>query len=140
MIVMKVESRVNDITRELLQMSNNTGVAVRRLRSGTSDSSGDSTRKPITVENTASNDEAVSFAMPASVTIDVHKAIEQLNEFMRAQRRDVTFSVHEETKTTVIRVFKHETGELIKQIPPEEILAMVSKIRKNIGWLVDKKA
>ena len=140
MIVMKIESRVNDITREMLQMSNNAGVAVRRLRSGTSDSSGDSTGKPITVQNTASNTEAKAFALPTQVTIDVHKAIEQLNELMRAQRRDVTFSVHEDTKTTVIRVFKHETGELIKQIPPEEILAMVSKIRKNIGWLVDKKA
>ena len=140
MIVMKVESRVNDITRELLQMSNNAGVAVRRLRSGTSDSSGDSTGKPVTVQNTALKGEALAFTIPDQATIDVHKAIEQLNELMRAQRRDVTFSVHEETKTTVIRVFKHETGELIKQIPPEEILAMVSRIRKNIGWLVDKKA
>ena len=140
MIVMKVESRVNDITRELLQMSNTTGVTVRRLRSGTSDSSGDSTGKPVTVKKTAPKGEDLAFAMSDLATIDVHKAIEQLNELMRAQRRDVTFSVHEETKTTVIRVFKHETGELIKQFPPEEILAMVSRIRKNIGWLVDKKA
>jgi len=52
----------------------------------------------------------------------------------------VTFSVDEDADATVIKVTKTETGELIKQFPPEEILAMIARLRKNIGWLVDKKA
>ena len=56
------------------------------------------------------------------------------------QQRDVSFSVDHEAYATVIKVFKSETGELIKQFPPEEILAMIARMRKNIGWLVDSKA
>ena len=63
-----------------------------------------------------------------------------VRDLVRSQQTDVTFSVNEEADTTVIKVTKTETGELIKQFPPEEILAMIVRLRKNIGWLVDKKA
>lgn len=72
--------------------------------------------------------------------VDAQLAVEKLNRMMRSMQRDVSFSVDEDANATVIKIFKTETGELIKQFPPEEILAMISRIRDNIGWLVDSKA
>ena len=72
--------------------------------------------------------------------IDLQKAVEKINDLVKSQQRDVSFSVDHEAYATVIKVFKSETGELIKQFPPEEILAMIARMRKNIGWLVDSKA
>ncbi len=63
-----------------------------------------------------------------------------LNKLIRDQQQDVAFSVDEEANATVIKFFKTKTGELIKQYPPEEILAMKAKLRELAGWLVDTKA
>ena len=72
--------------------------------------------------------------------IDVKEAVEKLSKLARAQQKYVNFSVDEETNSTVIRIFQTETGELIKQFPAEEILAMIANIRKNVGWLLDSHA
>ena len=50
------------------------------------------------------------------------------------------FEVYEETGDMVVRIFNRETEELVREIPPEELL----KIHKNIadlhGILFDEKA
>ena len=71
--------------------------------------------------------------------IDVHKAVEKLNKMAEAQMRDVSFSIDKDADTTVIKVFKRKTGELIKQFPSELILAMKAKFRRNTGWFIDSK-
>ena len=53
--------------------------------------------------------------------------------------KDVSFSVDEESESTVIKVFRTNTGELIKQFPSEEILAMKARIRNNTSWFFDSK-
>ena len=138
---MKVESRVTDIAREL-QIKSNASAAASRLGQVASDRDGDSTRKPIKVQKISASDgeiKAKALKVPAQNTFDVHKAAEKLNNLARSLQRDVSFSVNKEAKATVIKVFKSETGELIKQFPPDEILAMIVRLRKNIGLLVDKK-
>ncbi|NQT25804.1 flagellar protein FlaG [candidate division KSB1 bacterium] len=72
--------------------------------------------------------------------IDVKEAVEKLSKLARSQKKYVNFSVDEETNSSVIKIFENETGKLIKQFPVEEILAMIAYIRKNIGWLIDRKA
>lgn len=52
----------------------------------------------------------------------------------------IAFSVHEETGETVIEIVNSETGEIIRQIPPEEKLRLMTHLRKMLGVLVDKKA
>ena len=93
-------------------------------------------------QNEECNNNAINYMITKASTqfIDIKKAVEVLSDLVRSQQTDVTFSVNEEADTPVIKVTKTETGELIKQFPPEEILAMIVRLRKNIGWLVDKKA
>ena len=71
--------------------------------------------------------------------IDVKKAVETLDKYVQSQKKYVNFSVDEKTDTTVIKIYKTETGELIKQFPSDEILAMIANIRKSIGWFHDSK-
>jgi hypothetical protein len=70
---------------------------------------------------------------------DVRDAVEKLNELAEAQKKVVSYSVDSETHTTVIKFFKSQTGELIKQFPQEEVLALKAHINKNAGWFVDSK-
>ena len=71
--------------------------------------------------------------------IDVKEAVEKLNKYVQSQKKYVNFAVDEATNTTVIKVYKTETGELIRQFPPEEILSMAARIRQSIGWMYDAK-
>jgi flagellar protein FlaG len=41
------------------------------------------------------------------------------------------FSVDKETGVTVIKVLDIETGEVVRQIPPEEVLAFMRQFEKN---------
>ena len=137
---MQIESRIPEITREV-QISADASVTEKRQRSVTSGRSGDSTRQLTNEQRILSyNNGTDSLAESKMKPIDVHKAVEELNKLIHAQQRNVSFSVNKEANATVIQIFKTETGELIKQFPPEEILAMIIRIRKNIGLLVDSKA
>jgi len=136
---MKIESRVPEITRELLQ-GGNAGNTASRPRSVTSDPMDSSARKADATETETSGKKVNVKTMSLLEPIDVKGAVEKLNKLVQSQRTNVSFSVDEDAHATVIKVFKTETGELIKQFPPDEILAMKARISKNVGWLYDSKA
>lgn len=130
-----MESRVTDINRSM-PVGADAIAAARRQVPHTSEPA-------IQNAQATPSDAAFQTAQPSVVRIqqpiDVKEAVEKLNSYVQAQRKDVHFSVDEESKATVIKFFKSDTGELIKQFPPEEILAMIASVRKQIGWLYDGK-
>ena len=136
---MKIESRLTD--NKQLQMSSGDNSVASRRKIASSDPSGESSMAHVPSNIVKKQSVEGNRRIDASFKIhDFKKAVEELSKIVRSQQRDVTFSVDEEADATVIKVTKTETGELIKQFPPEEILAMIARLRKNIGWLVDKKA
>ena len=52
---------------------------------------------------------------------------------------DLEFSMHEESGRTIVRVIEKDTGDLIRQIPPEELLELVTRIGDFVGMLLDKR-
>jgi flagellar protein FlaG len=52
----------------------------------------------------------------------------------------LTFTIDEDTGETVISIIDSETGEVIKKIPPDEILSLKKRIGEMIGLLLDEKA
>jgi len=134
---MKIDGPVQNVTRELLYSSLAGGVADRR-RSVASGPIGNSTGKANrTTPEMSKGIKEYSSQTPAP--IDVAGAVEKLNKLVQSQRTNVSFSMDEDANATVIKVFKTETGELIKQFPPEDILAMKAKISRNVGWLIDNE-
>jgi len=49
------------------------------------------------------------------------------------------FSMHEESGRTLIKVVEKDTGDLIKQIPPEEVLELIARMGDVLGILFDKR-
>jgi flagellar protein FlaG len=47
--------------------------------------------------------------------------------------------MHEATGRTMVNVTEQETGKLIRQIPPKQVLDLAAKIEDMIGILFDKK-
>lgn len=51
----------------------------------------------------------------------------------------VAFHVDNETGDVTIKVIDNVTGEVVRYIPPEELMAMTQKLKEFAGLVVDKK-
>lgn len=67
----------------------------------------------------------------------VKNAIAEVNKKMN-QRTRCEFSYHEATKRVSIKVIDKDTDEVVREIPPEETLDMLSKMWEISGILVDE--
>jgi len=52
---------------------------------------------------------------------------------------NLKFEVHEATGEFVIRVYDEETDEIIREVPPEELLDLAAKMEQMMGVLLDEK-
>ena len=61
------------------------------------------------------------------------KAIVNLNDYVQRVGRDLHFSVDKDSGKTIIKVMDSETRQLIRQIPPEEVLALAEYLELAEG-------
>jgi len=66
-------------------------------------------------------------------------AVQIANDFLKMVDVRFEYRVDEKTQKEVVEVFDQETGEKIKQFPPEEILNMLEKMYDMLGILVDDR-
>ena len=69
----------------------------------------------------------------------VEKAAERLNAALQEFNRDLNISVHQDTGQMVVKVTDLE-GNVIRQIPPEQLLEAEVNIDKIIGLFVNDQA
>jgi len=76
------------------------------------------------------------------VTADaVRAAAAQLKQVVEsASSRRLAFEVHEDTGTLFVQIRDMNTGEVIKQMPSEEILEMRERLDAIVGMFLDEKA
>ncbi len=59
---------------------------------------------------------------------------------MRDRERDLEFSIDEVTGRTILKVIHAESGEVIRQIPPEELLNITRTFIEGTGSLINDEA
>lgn len=69
----------------------------------------------------------------------VVKAVERAIKAMQGKTTSLEFTVHEQTKLIAVKVLDKETGEVIREVPPEKTLDFVAKLWEMAGLLVDEK-
>ncbi len=69
----------------------------------------------------------------------VESALKDINAKIRPTHTECQFSYHEKTKRISIKVLDQESGEVIREIPPEKTLDMIAKTLELAGILVDEK-
>ncbi len=69
--------------------------------------------------------------VPAQVvdTAELSEKVTEINDIIRNIQRDLAFNIDEDSGKTVIRVIDSESGELIRQIPSEKVLAIATHLR-----------
>jgi len=70
---------------------------------------------------------------------DLEEAIEHSNKIIFSDDNKFEFKIHERTGRMMVKLVDNETGEVIKEIPPEKILDLVASIWDLVGILVDER-
>jgi flagellar protein FlaG len=70
----------------------------------------------------------------------VAKAAEQLQSFVQSMGRNLSFSVDAASGYNVVRVVNPDTGELIRQLPSEELLKISRDFQRLNNVLVSQNA
>ena len=70
----------------------------------------------------------------------VAKAAADLQEFVKSMGRNLNFSVDETTGYHVVKVVNPDTGELIRQLPSEELLKISRDFQRLNNVLVSQRA
>ena len=76
----------------------------------------------------------------ASSREDLEKAIEDVQIMMELRNRSVTFSRDEEAGAEVIKVIDSKSGDVIRQMPSEELLTFMRNLTRMLGTFVSKEA
>ena len=71
---------------------------------------------------------------------DVPAVVRGINGFVsQVSATQVTFDVDAETGRHVVRVLNKETGDVIRQLPPEALLNLVAKMKKLTGLIFNEE-
>ncbi|MFO1410030.1 MAG: flagellar protein FlaG [Steroidobacteraceae bacterium] len=60
-------------------------------------------------------------------------AARQLREYLRENGHDMKFSFDDTTGMTIVRIYNSATGELVRQIPSEEVVHIAEVLRRESG-------
>jgi flagellar protein FlaG len=80
----------------------------------------------------------VSSPLPPPPTVDVAQAVERLNKLMSSHQRSLRFAIDPSSGRTVITVINDETNEVVRQIPPAELLQIAHDL-DQLGALIDTR-
>ncbi|NIK79338.1 flagellar protein FlaG [Paenibacillus castaneae] len=67
------------------------------------------------------------------------KAIDKAIKSMQGKATNLEFTVHDKTKLISVKVLDSDSGEVIREIPPEKTLDFVAKLWEMAGILIDEK-
>lgn len=67
-------------------------------------------------------------------------AVDQIDKMLAQFDDSLRISIHEETKSVLVRIVNDKTGEVIREIPSEKFLDMVASFQKQLaGLFVDER-
>lgn len=71
---------------------------------------------------------------------EVRSLVRDVQDYLSELNIDLSFQVNDKTKEVVVKVLNAGTGELIRQIPPEDLVKFREKLRELRGVLFEGKA
>ncbi len=97
---------------------------------------------PRSGEETRSRPPETPRSAPPVEASDLEKVVESINNYLQSSKRSLEFAVDDVSGRTVITVMDGDRENVIRQIPPEAVLALVEQFKEDQGLdgtgLVDK--
>ncbi|MFN8008435.1 MAG: flagellar protein FlaG [Terriglobia bacterium] len=80
----------------------------------------------------------VSSDSPKRENQDLNRRIQQTIESLIGDKSELSVGFDEQTKKIIVKVINSETKEVIRQIPPEEMLKLAAALRKMKGGIFNE--
>ncbi len=74
-----------------------------------------------------------------SLNDKISRIAETMDSYVQSIQRDLKIQVDEKTGRIIVKVTSKESGKVIREIPPEELLDLAARIEEMTGILFDKK-
>jgi len=68
----------------------------------------------------------------------LNKTLKKINLLLGIYEKKIGFKLHQEIGILQVLVYNKEDNEIIKKIPPEEILEMEKRLKEMVGVFLDK--
>lgn len=91
---------------------------------------------PLPVDVSTSDDETKDLQQATKEALV--EPVQRINDVMRP--RGLEFDISEQSSRIITRVIDRETGDVIRQIPAEEVLLMAEQLEELQGRLISLKA
>lgn len=62
--------------------------------------------------------------------VQLEEAVAKVESFLKVQNRDLAFTIDEDTNRSVVTVKDSQSGDVIRQIPSEEVLKLAERIQE----------
>lgn len=62
--------------------------------------------------------------------VQLEEAVAKVESFLKVQNRDLAFTIDDDTKRSVVTVKDSSSGDVIRQIPSEEVLKLAERIQE----------
>ncbi len=69
----------------------------------------------------------------------LEEAVKEANRATEETNINLRFRLHEESERVMMLVFDIEKNEVIREIPPEDLLNLIGQIQEMIGLLLDER-
>jgi|GEM_PF-594023 len=69
----------------------------------------------------------------------IESMVEGLNDFLEPVNTSIKFVLHDKLDRYYVKVIDSKTDEVVREIPPEQMLDMYAAMAEFMGLIVDKK-
>ena len=70
---------------------------------------------------------------------DLEEKIDEMNDIMETLDEKLSFELHDKTETIMTRIIDIKTKEVIKEMPPKEMLDLAARIHEMVGLIIDEE-
>ena len=70
---------------------------------------------------------------------EIKESVKDVNEIVEKVKEGLSFQIHEDTEKLMVQVIDVNTEEVIKELPPEEMLDLEARIHEMVGILINEK-
>jgi flagellar protein FlaG len=71
--------------------------------------------------------------------MELEKMVEQMNKFVNSVNKGLSFRIDEELGRNVVTIYEASSGEVIRQIPDEEMLVILKRLADRSSGFVEEK-
>jgi flagellar protein FlaG len=136
---MSSDMSIHSVTSSTLHSAMTTETSENRARSSLSRPN-ESVASSIEIQSMKDLNEAQMHGENVQISDQqVIRMIEKANKALQLRSTAFEFAVHKQTKQIMVKVFDKDSGEVIREIPPQKVLDMVAKMWELAGLLIDER-